>query len=148
MNPLDTTPRVHYPASEKKLMLVWYTHNEGTHIILAKTQDGLEKTFTSVSKKFSELPEVQSVSLIQTGRPSDELLLRIRQRRESRILDEFKSWIFCAVYTAVTYHNLPAPFFIGSCSCENGCDECDGYKFSLQGLSWGEAFKRGADTWP
>lgn len=63
--------KVYYPYGGKHFILRWHSHNEGNHLIIAKSKDAAEHTFSLVLKEHSDVT-VKDFLQINIVAPTDE----------------------------------------------------------------------------
>ena len=148
MSTSDFDLRVHFPASNVFRMLVWSTYYDGRHVVLSRTESGINKALDHVLKNNRDLPKVEGLYIIQTGSPPGDILDQVREDNRLRALEDFKFFVTYE-WSNAKKHGFKLPPYIVACPCKGkGCDECEGYAFQVKDPAMLErAFDVGYSEW-
>lgn len=143
--------RVIYPYGGVHFMLKWFTHNRGSHIILAKSKSALEQTAKSVLSKISNVDEAkcQSYHKIDIVFPTDnfvkEAFLKILEQ-EAR---DF-AYTYGSLVHSYVDNGLALPSTLKKCHCvpsddydhshDYDCIFCYGTGISIKNGTWVEHY--------
>lgn len=138
--------RVQVPLEGTFYAGLWSSHNEGQHIVLAKSVQGLEQTLRAVFAKYLQKEDLKfNPDLtweIRVVTPPASYCERIETAIYEEAVSKFKQRVQGLLTFYCDRNTLPPQFKPCSCKDRYGCEECDWMTAHLNNCTWENLFEQ------
>lgn len=141
------------PIQGKYYSVLWSTHNEGQHLVLAKSLNGLKHALRALFGKYCKSSNVdhydydfklrpEDARLIEVVTPPPSYCARVETKLYEQAVDNFWQHMQGLTHKLQESELPPQLAFCPACISQKfrGCEKCDWRAVQPQGTTWEELF--------